>query len=148
MLLLLKVLRFLWPFVKEMILGEKTLKQAIKSNKIKVLCLFMVFLSLALNFFTIPKLILITKNHLEYVKKYTPVKKPDSNQKKPDTPPAAGGPPPARSQPYEPGEPLVLPTPPRTPRRPTTVAHIDYERAKQIQQRFDEIKRQEEAAME
>lgn len=64
----LKLLVFIWPFLKEMVLGEQTLRQAALNNKVRVLVICIIVLSLGLNAFTIPRLVGITQQHLDLVK--------------------------------------------------------------------------------
>lgn len=59
-----KLLPFIWPFVKELILGNKTLTEAFKDNKKKVFLTIAIMLSFALNIFAIPKLITISGQHV------------------------------------------------------------------------------------
>lgn len=66
-----KVLAFIWPFIKEMVLGDKTLKEAIQDNKTKVLFAGIVMLSFALNFFAVTRLVVISKDFVVLQKKYT-----------------------------------------------------------------------------
>jgi hypothetical protein len=67
---ILKILAFLWPFIKEMVLGDKTLREALKDNKKKVLLALMILASIGLNFFTISRLVIISKDHVVLQKKY------------------------------------------------------------------------------
>lgn len=66
----IKVLMFLWPFLKEMILGPKSVGQAIQTNKMKVLTLGVVLISFMLNFFMIPRLVAISSDYLTAKKEY------------------------------------------------------------------------------
>lgn len=63
-------IRFLWPFLKEMILGDRSLKEAIKHHKWRVLLLGTVILSIVLNFLTIPRLLSLAHDHVELKRKY------------------------------------------------------------------------------
>lgn len=67
---ILKVLAFLWPFIKEMVLGDKTLKEAIKDNKKKVLLALMILASIGLNFFAISRLVVVSKDFVVLQKKH------------------------------------------------------------------------------
>lgn len=58
---LIKLTMFLWPFVKEIILGDKTLKEAAKHHKKKLVLIFIIFLSIWINFFTIAKIFSVPK---------------------------------------------------------------------------------------
>ena len=69
-MLVFKVIGLLFPFIKEMILGEKTVKEAIKTNKLRVLLIGAICLSILLNFLTIPRLVQISARHVALQKKY------------------------------------------------------------------------------
>ncbi len=68
--LTMKVLRFLWPFIREMVLGEKTLKQAVKTNKGRVFIIGVIFASFVTNFYIIPKVWSISSDYIELKKNY------------------------------------------------------------------------------
>lgn len=59
-----KLLPFIWPFVKELMLGDKTVMEAFKTNKKKVIMTALIMLSFAVNIFIIPKLITISGQHV------------------------------------------------------------------------------------
>lgn len=59
------LLRLLWPFLKEMFLGDKTLTQAIRTNKTRVLLLFLVLGSFAMNLFVLPRTYEISAQYVE-----------------------------------------------------------------------------------
>lgn len=59
-----KLLPFIWPFVKELILGKKTVAEAFKDNKKKVLLIGVIMGSFATNIFVIPKLISMASAHV------------------------------------------------------------------------------------
>lgn len=63
-----KVLIFVWPFLKELLLGEATVKEAVQNNKVRVVAIFIIALSLALNFLALPRLVYLAKEHLDLVK--------------------------------------------------------------------------------
>mgnify|MGYP003514152829 CR=1 FL=1 len=65
---LIKTLSFLWPFIKEMIFGNKTVAESVKANKIKSLFFFVAVLSLVLNLILFQRLIVIGKDHIDFVK--------------------------------------------------------------------------------
>lgn len=71
----LKAVVFIWPFLKELLLGERTLKEAVRSNKVRLITIGVILLSVALNFFLLPRLVTITRDHLELMKKYKEVTK-------------------------------------------------------------------------
>lgn len=59
-----KLLPFIWPFVKELMLGDKTIIEAFKDNKKKVFMTAVIMLSFAINIFVIPKLLAISSQHV------------------------------------------------------------------------------------
>ena len=65
---LIKTLSFLWPFIKEMVFGNKTVAESVKANKIKSLFFFVAVLSLVLNLILFQRLIVIGKDHIDFVK--------------------------------------------------------------------------------
>lgn len=73
-MLVFRVLAFLWPFLKEMFLGDKTLTQAVKQRKGRVFIIAVIFASICLNFFAIPRLVEISHDYIELKKKYAEAK--------------------------------------------------------------------------
>lgn len=65
-----KAVVFFWPFVKEMLLGDKTFGQALKTNKFKTLFAVLIMLSFAMNILAVPRLFVITNEYLALSKKY------------------------------------------------------------------------------
>lgn len=63
-------LRLLWPFLKEMVLGDKTLSEAIKTNKMRVLLLFLILGSFAMNLFVVPRVYDISSQYVELEKEH------------------------------------------------------------------------------
>lgn len=59
-----KLLPFIWPFVKELMLGNKTLTEAFKDNKKKVFTVALIMASFALNIFVVPKLLTISGQYV------------------------------------------------------------------------------------
>jgi len=64
---IIKLISFIWPFLKEMILGDKTVTETVRANKLKTLFVFMGVLSLCLNFLLVQRLVILGKNHLHAV---------------------------------------------------------------------------------
>jgi outer membrane biosynthesis protein TonB len=60
----------LFPFIKEMILGEKSIKEALKTNKMRVFLIGLILLSFFLNMFTLPKLVKISADYVILDRKY------------------------------------------------------------------------------
>lgn len=70
-----KAMSFLWPFMKEMVLGEKTVKESLKNNKFKVLFLIVSIVSVGYSLYITPVLYEITQELLITTKKYEALKK-------------------------------------------------------------------------
>lgn len=135
-----KLLTFLFPFIKEMILGEKTIKEALKTNKMRVFLIGLILLSFFLNMFTIPKLVRISADYVILDRKYKeledkykginqsshPVVKPSTVPQAPPKnitktePDVVQASPPAQTQPYVPmpNQPEEQPTPAVLPPEP------------------------------
>jgi len=95
-MLVFKAIAFFWPFLKEMILGEKTIRESLRSHKGRLLLIAAILASFALNAFTIPKLVKISAAHVELQRKYAAVTREYRD------PGAAPPPPPNKEQsPYE-----------------------------------------------
>lgn len=67
---IIKVLMFIWPFIKEMVLGEKTMTDAARDNKMKVVMIFILLASIGMNMFTIDRLWNISKEYLALKREY------------------------------------------------------------------------------
>lgn len=65
-----KLLPYIWPFLKDMILGRKTFMEALRDNKKKALLIFIVIFSLGLNFFMVPRTTRMAIDYLALDKKY------------------------------------------------------------------------------
>ena len=64
-MILLKVLKMLWPFIKEMIIGKNSLRYAVRKNRIRVIFFFLVIFSFVINWIAIPKLVIISANYIK-----------------------------------------------------------------------------------
>lgn len=62
------VLKWLWPFLKEMVLGDKTVGQALRTNKARVLLLILILGSLGMNMLMTPRLVTISAQYIELQK--------------------------------------------------------------------------------
>lgn len=62
---------FFWPFIREFILGDVTMKDAIKNNKFKFFVACTIVFSFVLNLFMIERLWTISSNYLVLKEKYT-----------------------------------------------------------------------------
>ena len=60
-MLLIKLLGYIWPFIKEMLIGKRTLKDYILYYKERSLWIILISFSLALNVFTITTIIKVSK---------------------------------------------------------------------------------------
>jgi hypothetical protein len=58
-----------------MILGDKTLREALRHHFGRVLLIALIISSIALNFFTIPKLLTISYEHVELKRRYSEIVK-------------------------------------------------------------------------
>lgn len=96
-MLTFKAITFFWPFLKEMILGESSMKDALKSHKGRVLLIGVILLSIVLNVFTIPRLIAISAAHVELQRKYAQALR-DTGTELPQPPPSSSEP---KGTPYE-----------------------------------------------
>lgn len=66
----IKLLPYVWPFVREMVLGKKTIMEAIREHKKKVAFLMLIVFSFGTNFFTVTRLVTMSVDHLALDKKY------------------------------------------------------------------------------
>lgn len=64
-MLMLKVLKFTWPFFKEMIIGRNSLRYAMKKNRVKVFFFFAVILSFVVNWMVVPRLFTLSSSYLK-----------------------------------------------------------------------------------
>ena len=64
-MMLLNVIKLLWPFIKEMIIGKNSLRYAIRKNRIRVAFFFAVILSFVVTWVTVPKLFMISANYIK-----------------------------------------------------------------------------------
>jgi hypothetical protein len=100
---LVKTLAFIWPFLKEMFLGDKTLKEAIKTNKMRVVIAVGILLSIAFNFVALPRLVTLTYDYVNLKRKHDELLK--------GLPPIAVPAPPPQAPASAPAPPPVPPPP-------------------------------------
>lgn len=74
-MLIFKALAFVWPFLKEMLLGDKSISEALRSAKGKLAVAVFVTASIVLNAFTIPRLVEISSDYISLRKKHEDVLK-------------------------------------------------------------------------
>jgi hypothetical protein len=154
MVAIFKILLFIWPFIKEMVLGKKTMKEAIKDNKRKVAIAFVIVASLGLNMVTLTRLWTLSAQYVDLQKRYTFVDKKMTEttaafnelRKKQGLPPTT--PHDAVAQEVKPDS-KPLPEPPKKPRsekfaQPAAVDTQAAVRAKKLREHFDKIKKREE----
>ena len=73
---IIKLIGFIWPFIKEMVLGDKTVAETVHANKIKTLLLFIGGLSFLLNFIMVQRLVVLGKKHIEQKQQVKKIEKP------------------------------------------------------------------------
>jgi hypothetical protein len=83
-----KTITLLWPFLKELFLGKKTLREALKTNKGRVFVILAVIGSVIMNVWLVPNTMRISLDYVELKHKYDDLKKSDDEkQPAPATPP-------------------------------------------------------------
>jgi hypothetical protein len=65
-----KLLPYIWPFLKDMILGRKTFLEALRDNKKKALLVIVIIFSFGLNFFLVPRTTRMAMDYIALDKKY------------------------------------------------------------------------------
>jgi len=66
--MLLSILKWLWPFVKEMFLGKNSLRYALRKNRIRVFTALLVMASFVTNYYTLPKMVKYSDEQLTHEK--------------------------------------------------------------------------------
>lgn len=69
-MLMWRTVTLLWPFLKELFLGKKTLGEALKTNKGRVFLIFAIVGSFAMNVWLIPNVIRISADYVELKHRY------------------------------------------------------------------------------
>lgn len=133
--MVIKILQALWPFIKEMVLGERSLKQALTNNKKRVAFIVLVFTSIALNIVTLPRLFTIAKQHLALIKDMEKKDKEIEELKKPKE---------VKKPKVEVIQDSSLPAKVEKSRKRSTQKSSTPGRAETLRQRFDEINRREQ----
>lgn len=82
MLTLFKILTTIWPFIREMFFGNKTMAEIIKDNKFRVLMLAIITASMTLNYFLTSRTVAISRDYLVLKAEYEALK---SSKKTPVT---------------------------------------------------------------
>ena len=88
MMLAVKAIRFLWPFLKEMFLGGKSLSEALRLHLWRSLFVVLFLASVGANCFVWPRLVEISYSHVELKRKYEALRQ----QCWPNSEPAADAP--------------------------------------------------------
>lgn len=133
-MLFFRIVAIFWPFLKEMILGDKTLPQAMRRHRGRLFILGMIFFSLFLNAFAVPRLLKISSDYVILNRKYQQLTHAPIS-----TIPPATAPP--------------LPTPQPIPTRPTAPAVVhhhstrNWERYQQTKEDFERMQSQEAKQM-
>jgi hypothetical protein len=70
MLTIIKIFTLLWPFIKEMAFGRKTVREAVQTNKLKTSILLVLIVSVLLNVFSFSKIVAISRQYIMLDKKY------------------------------------------------------------------------------
>lgn len=140
-----KLLPFIWPFVKELILGNKTVAEAFKDNKKKVLLTGVIMASFAINIFAIPKLVSMASAHVILQREHDHLQTQYNELK--NTSPIQGGKAVAGVE-DPPRQPVQQEETPAhvsvsKPAHPSTSAPKD-DRLEAMRKHFDELKRLEE----
>jgi hypothetical protein len=144
-MLIFRIIGFLWPFLKEMILGDKTLKEALKSHKGRVLLIAGIILSVCINFFAIPRLVDISSKYVLLKREYESLQWDMKEMIKP--PPADAVGPAKPAVPVAPvAPPLEIPQPVKPEIKPTPPPNTD--RYRKTKETFDRIRAREEKEME
>lgn len=68
-----RLILLIWPFLWEMLIGDKPLKQAIFTHKKQILIILLICGSIVLNGFLLPRLIMISKDYVELQREYKAV---------------------------------------------------------------------------
>jgi uncharacterized membrane protein len=76
-----KTITLLWPFLKELFLGKKTLREALKTNKGRVFLIMMIIGSVVMNVWLIPNIVRISADYVDLKHKYDALKTQDEQPK-------------------------------------------------------------------
>lgn len=87
MMTFIKTIAFIWPFLKEMVLGSKSLSEAMKTNKLRVAFIAMIVLSIGMNFFTVTRLVVVSLDYIKLKREHEKVVGVTRPKKPTETPP-------------------------------------------------------------
>lgn len=71
---IIKILVFIWPFIKEMVLGDRSVRDAARDNKMKVLLAFVLAGSIGMNIFSVNRLWTLSQEYLGVKKEFAEYK--------------------------------------------------------------------------
>jgi len=140
MLMAFKILTMLWPFVRELLFGQKTPRQIVREHKIMVVVVAFLAASLVMNVFITQRLVAISHDYIALQKKYKAL---EGSRQHPVTP--------SNNQPVAMVEQRidvasVPPPPPRTTKKPVPVTAPEEsvsDRYHRLHRAFQEIEAQE-----
>lgn len=78
--LFVKMMPYLWPFIREMIFGKKSIWSAFRDNKKKVLFAVLVVFSIGLNFVLVPRSVQLSIQYVNLERKYIELQKASSTK--------------------------------------------------------------------
>lgn len=81
-----KTITLLWPFLKELFLGKKTLSEALKTNKGRVFLMAAIIGSVAMNLWLVPNIVRISTDYVELKHKYDDLKTTADDRPRIETP--------------------------------------------------------------
>lgn len=76
----LKLVSLLFPFVRDMILGEASLKYALKTNKLRVLLLFFLMVCFAWTVYSVPRIVGMAADQVKLEHQYQALEKQNQNK--------------------------------------------------------------------
>jgi hypothetical protein len=65
-----KLIPYIWPFLREMVLGNKPILKAVRDNKKKLLFLALILFSFGMNFVMLPRLVSMSMQYIALEKKH------------------------------------------------------------------------------
>lgn len=140
MLTAFKILTMLWPFIKEMLFGQKTMRQILKEHKGTVAATIIVAAVVVTNLFIFNRLIVISNDYLTLQKKYAVLEKAHAKAIVVQAPRPVMKPPPAVTAPaMMPVAPVAKPNKPKKPIKAAPPKKPTDERYHRIKESFIEL---------
>lgn len=65
-----KIIPYIWPFLREMVLGNKPILKAMRDNKKKLFFILLILFSFGLNFVAVPRLVTMSMQYIALDKRY------------------------------------------------------------------------------